>query len=143
MLRLRVDRLRGLLRRRGVLPLLLGLSPAFGGPSTATRPFQAQQRQAAQRTQRATARLPRAPVAAPPIIRNPTPRQTQAAARQISSSITRASGLPVRGGSVSRGGRRSSIRSVLILATGDSGESRALERGAAEADHAGRSGSGC
>jgi hypothetical protein len=33
--------------------------------------------------------LPKAPVATPPIIRNPTPRQTQAAARQISSSITR------------------------------------------------------
>jgi hypothetical protein len=67
-------------------------SGAFASPTTGQKPFQAQQRQAAQRTQRATARLPRVPVAAPPVIRNPTPRQTQAAARQISSSITRAVG---------------------------------------------------
>lgn len=60
--------------------------------SPVERPFAPQQRQAARRTQRAVQRLPRPVVASPPVIRNPTPRQTQAAARQIAHSLTRAVG---------------------------------------------------
>ena len=67
-------------------------SGAFGGPATATRPFAAQQREQQAQTDRARARLPRTPIAAPPVIRSPSPEQTHAAAKAIATSITRAVG---------------------------------------------------
>lgn len=67
-------------------------TPAFAGPQTAGKPFQAQQRQAATKTRQATRKLPRAPVAAPPVIHNPTPAQVHAAAKQITTSINTAIG---------------------------------------------------
>jgi hypothetical protein len=66
-------------------------SPSFTRP-VGGQPFAPQQRQAATHTRRAVQRLPRPVVAAPPVVRNPTPAQTQAAARQIARSLTRAVG---------------------------------------------------
>ncbi|HWK30103.1 MAG TPA: hypothetical protein VNS09_26265 [Solirubrobacter sp.] len=62
----------------------------------AERPFTQQRQQAQEKTDRAQRRLPRAPIAAPPIIHNPTPRQVQAAKTQIVQSVRRAVG-PARG----------------------------------------------
>jgi hypothetical protein len=66
--------------------------PAPARAPTFTRPplersFSQQQAQARQRVNEAYARLPKAPIAAPPIIRNPTPVQVRAAHDQIVHSI--------------------------------------------------------
>ena len=67
-------------------------SAVFGGPATVRAPFAHQQRQAQRRTDRARARLPRAPIATPPVIHNPSRGQVHAAARQITRSINRVVG---------------------------------------------------
>lgn len=63
-------------------------TPTFTQP-VGGQPLARQQQQAAAKTQRAQNRSPAPVVAAPPVIHNPTPTQTRAAAQQISSSITR------------------------------------------------------
>lgn len=65
---------------------------AFGPLERADAPITRAQRAAHQRVERARRRLPRAPVATPPIIRHPTPTQAAAARKLIASSITRAVG---------------------------------------------------
>jgi hypothetical protein len=79
------------LRRRRPKPPTVRPAPSFARPIGGA-PFAAAQQRAAARTRRAERRLTRAPIAAPPVIRNPTPAQTHAAARQIAQSITRAVG---------------------------------------------------
>src|SRR4051812_46037866 len=64
----------------------------FSRPATGQRPFQGQQQAAQAKTDKATAKLPKAPIAAPPVIRNPTPRQVHAAHQELARSVTAAVG---------------------------------------------------
>jgi hypothetical protein len=63
-----------------------------GPPRPATAPITAAQKQATRTAARAERALPRAPIAAPPVIRNPTPTQVKAAKHQIVTSIRTAVG---------------------------------------------------
>jgi hypothetical protein len=64
----------------------------FASRPGAQRPLQAQQQQAQAKTDRAVAKLPRAPLPAPPVIRNPTPAQVHAATGQLARGVTAAVG---------------------------------------------------
>jgi hypothetical protein len=83
-----------------------GPSGAFGG-ARSTRPLERQQRQARNQTERAARRTPRPVIAAPPVIANPTPRQTRAAKAQIVASLNRQLGD-------SRGAERNRQRETIL-----------------------------
>lgn len=77
--------------RREPTPAPRGVTGAFGGASS-QRPFAGQQAAAARTTERARERLPRATIAVPPIIANPTVRQIRAAKAQLVRSVRTAVG---------------------------------------------------
>lgn len=67
-------------------------TPAFSRPAAPQTPFAPQQRAAAKQTAAARAKLPAAPIAAPPRIPNPTPTQVKTAKAQIVASVRAAVG---------------------------------------------------
>jgi hypothetical protein len=135
-------------RRKGSRPETAG-NPDVGGTYRAPRPqrtgvfaqnpgvtpVQRAQRRARRRTDRARARLPRPPIATPPILRNPTPKQTREAHRLIAQSITRAVGT---GGSArERLERRNALSDQIMRDPAYRRAKRAIRHYTqAEADHA-------